>query len=97
MLPLLDAYRRNFGLPMAIYMGLVFYATMVIAAVLIDLAFAALGLAPAQPQPGSRALMASFSLNYTAWLNLAALCGGIALWRLRITMPASSPAKDCCH
>ena len=94
-LPLLDAYRRNFGLPMAIYMGLVFYATMVIAAVIVDLAFGALGLAPAASTGGHQP-MPSFSLNYTFWLNLAAILGSIALWRLRITAPAPA-ATHCCH
>lgn len=96
-LPLLDAYRRNFGLPMAIYMGLVFYATMVVAAVLVDLAFAAVGLAPKAAQAGARVSMTSFSLNYTFWFNLASICGGIALWRLRITAPVTAAAKHCCH
>ena len=97
-LPVLDAYRRNFGLPMAVYMGLLFYATMVIAAVLVDLAFGALGLVPVAIRSGAmRARMTNFSIDYTFWLNLAAIIGSVFLWRLRVTAPVSSPASQCCH
>lgn len=76
-LPLLDAYRRAFGWRMAAYMLGVFYVTMVIAALLVDLAFGALGWIPA-PDPHVRAEMTRFRLDYTFWLNLA--FGALALW-----------------
>jgi uncharacterized protein len=69
-LPLLDAYRRYYGWKMAAYIGLVFYVTMVAAAILMDLAFTAAGLVP-EPDPNLRGKMVHFSLNYTFWLNLA--------------------------
>jgi len=68
-IPLLDAYRRYFGWRMAAYIAAVFYATMVIASLLMDVAFTGLGLVP-QPNPDIRAEMTSFSPNYTFWLNL---------------------------
>ena len=68
-IPLLDAYRRYFGWRMAAYIAAVFYATMVIASLLMDVAFSGLGLVP-QPNPDIRAEMTRFSLNYTFWLNL---------------------------
>ena len=69
-LPLLDAYRRYYGWRMAAYIGLVFFATMALSGLLMDLAFTALGLVPA-PNHDIRARMTQFSLNYTFWLNLA--------------------------
>jgi len=69
-LPLLDVYRRYYGWRMAAYIGLVFFATMVLSGLLMDLAFTALGLVPA-PNHDIRARMTQFSLNYTFWLNLA--------------------------
>jgi hypothetical protein len=38
-LPLLDVYRRYYGWKMAAYIAAVFYATMVIAALIMDAAF----------------------------------------------------------
>src|SRR5207302_7652355 len=76
-LPLLDAYRRYFGWRMAAYIAAVFYATMVIASLLMDVAFTGLGLVP-QPNPDIRAEMTRFSLNYTFWLNL--IFGALAVY-----------------
>ena len=69
-LPLLDVYRRYYGWRMAAYIGAVFYATMVLSGLLMDLAFTTLGLVPA-PDHDIRAEVTHFSLNYTFWLNLA--------------------------
>ena len=76
-LPLLDAYRRYYGWRMAAYIGVVFYVTMVLAALLMDVAFSTIGQMP-PPNPNIRAEMASFSLNYTFWLNL--IFGALALY-----------------
>ena len=54
---------------MAAYIAAVFYATMVIASLIMDVAFTGLGLVP-QPNPNIRVEMTSFDLNYTFWLNL---------------------------
>jgi uncharacterized protein len=76
-IPLLDAYRRYFGWRMTAYIAAVFYATMVIASLLMDVAFTGLGLVP-EPNPNIRAEMTSFSFNYTFWLNL--ICGALAAY-----------------
>lgn len=68
-LPLLDVYRRYFGWRMAAYIGGVFYVTMVIASMVMDLASTALGFVPT-PDPNVRAHITHFALNYTFWLNL---------------------------
>lgn len=76
-LPLLDAYRRYYGWRMAAYIGVVFYVTMVLASLVMDLAFTALHQVP-PPNPNIRAEMTSFSLNYTFWLNL--IFGALAIY-----------------
>ena len=76
-IPLLDAYRRYFGWRMAAYIAAVFYATMVIASLLMDVAFTGLNLVP-QPNPNIRGEMTSFSFNYTFWLNL--MFGALAVY-----------------
>jgi hypothetical protein len=50
---------------------------MVIAGILMDLIFAALGLVP-HPNPNIRAEVTHFEVNYTFWLNLA--FGAIAVY-----------------
>jgi uncharacterized protein len=69
-IPLLDVYRRYYGWRMAAYIAVIFYTTMVAAALFMDVAFTALGLVP-QSNPDIRAEMTHFSLNYTFWLNVA--------------------------
>ena len=76
-LPLLDVYRRYFGWRMAAYIGGVFFATMVVAAIVMDLAFTGLALVP-PPNPAVRAQVETFSFNYTFFLNLA--FGTVAIW-----------------
>jgi uncharacterized protein len=69
-LPLLDVYRRYYGWRMAAYIAVVFYITMVVAGLIMDVAFTAAGLVP-EPKPNIRAELTTFSFNYTFWLNLA--------------------------
>ncbi|MDQ2744997.1 MAG: permease [Chloroflexota bacterium] len=76
-LPLLDVYRRYYGWKMAAYIGGVFFVTMVLAGLVMDVVFTALGLVP-RPNPNIRAEMVHFSLNYTFWLNV--LFAAVAGW-----------------
>ena len=69
-LPLLDVYRRYYGWKMAAYIGAIFYTTMVLAALAMDLLFNALGWVPAR-NPNIRAEVMHFAIDYTFWLNLA--------------------------
>lgn len=79
-LPLLDVYRRYYGWRMAAYIGGVFYATMVLAAIVMDVAFSALGWIPPH-RPDIRAEVTHFSLNYTFWLNcVLAVVAGVLFW-----------------
>ena len=78
-LPLLDTYRRYFGWRMAAYIGGVFYVTMVIASLVMDLSFAGLSLVPAH-DTDVRMQLTRFSLNYTFWLDLLFGALGAYLW-----------------
>lgn len=68
-LPLLDVYRRYYGWKMAAYIAAVFYTTMVISALIMDVAFSAAGWIP-RGRPNMRAELMQVSINYTFWLNL---------------------------
>jgi uncharacterized membrane protein YraQ (UPF0718 family) len=78
-LPLLDVYRRYFGWKMAAYIAAVFYATMVVSALLVDVVFNALGWVPSK-RPDVHAEMIHFALNYTFWLDLVFAAAALALF-----------------
>ncbi len=91
-LPLLDVYRKYYGLRMMLYIFGVFFATIVLAAIAMDGVFSALHLVP-KPNPNIRHDLTMFSLNYTFWLNL--LFGALAayLWWLN----RRNPMQHSCH
>jgi hypothetical protein len=68
-LPVLNIYRKYYGLKMAAFLFATFYATMAGAALIVELIFGASGLVPAQRN--ARVVEASITWNYTAWLNIA--------------------------
>jgi uncharacterized membrane protein YraQ (UPF0718 family) len=93
-LPLLDVYRRYYGWRMAVYLAAVFYATMVGAALIMDLAFSALGWVP-HARPKMHAAMADFSINYTFWLNIVFALLAMVLFVVSRRQPAR--ASHCAH
>jgi uncharacterized membrane protein YraQ (UPF0718 family) len=79
-LPILDIYRRYYGLKVAAVLFLLFYAAMALAGWVVELAFGALGLVPAQRS--AAVLEQGFSWNYTTWLNLGFLAlAAVLVWR----------------
>jgi len=94
-LPLLDVYRRYYGWKMAAYIGAVFYTTMVVAALAMDVLFNALGWVPAR-DPNIRGEMMHFSLDYTFWLNLVFGALAVALFWIARRNPAAH-AHHCEH
>jgi uncharacterized membrane protein YraQ (UPF0718 family) len=90
-LPILNIYRKYYGLRMAAFIAATFYAAMVIAGLVVDLIFKAVGLA--RTARDAKVVEAQVHWNYTTVLNiiflgLAALLvyrfvrtGGIAMLR----------------
>src|ERR1700736_1158365 len=79
-LPVLNIYRKYYGLKMAGFLFVTFYAAMAGAALIVELMFGALGLVPAQRN--ARVIEASVTWNYTTWLNIAFLIlAGLVVWR----------------
>ncbi len=96
-LPLLDVYRRYFGWKMAAYIGAVLFAAMAGAAIIIDLAFDALGIIPGHTTD-IRESLTTFSIDYTFWLNLAFGALGLALFLLSRRAPNDhSGGGECAH
>lgn len=79
-LPILDIYRRYYGLQAATVLAVVFYVAMVLAGYVVELLFGALHLVPAirEVPLGTKGI----HWNYTSWLDIAALIvAALLLWR----------------
>ncbi len=75
-LPLIDAYRKYYGWALALRMAGVFYISMVVAGLIVELVFAALHVTP-RPHGAFLMRIEMIRLNYTFVLNL--LFGAAAL------------------
>lgn len=70
-LPIINIYRKYYGLRMALILSGIMYAAMVIAGYLIEIIFKALNLIPEERRV--QAVQASISWNYTSVLNIVFL------------------------
>jgi uncharacterized membrane protein YraQ (UPF0718 family) len=71
--PLLIIYRKYYGLKAAAYISLILAGSMVLAGIVVDLLFSALGLVPHGARPPMPMQETTFQWNYTTWLDLVAL------------------------
>jgi uncharacterized membrane protein YraQ (UPF0718 family) len=79
-LPILDIYRKYYGLKMAAFLLVTFYAAMVGAALTVEAIFWMLGLVPAERN--AQVVEPSIEWNYTTWLNIALLIlAALLTWR----------------
>jgi len=67
-LPVLDIYRKYYGLKVSAFLFATFYAAMVAAALIVELLFDVLGLVPAARV--AKVVEASITFNYTTILNI---------------------------
>ena len=67
-LPILNIYRKYYGLRMAAFIAVTFYTAMVIAGLLVDLIFTAIGINPTVRD--AKVVQASVHWNYTTVLNI---------------------------
>jgi uncharacterized membrane protein YraQ (UPF0718 family) len=92
-LPLVDVYRRYYGWGLALRTTGIFYLSMVIAGLIVELIFSAFGAIP-RPQPGFVMRMENISLNATTVLNFIFIALALLLvWRGRRT-PHAAHAHD---
>jgi len=70
-LPILNIYRKYYGLKMAAFLLVTFYVAMAVAALGVEGLFSSLGLIPHDRQ--ARVVEASITWNYTTWLNIGFL------------------------
>lgn len=76
-LPILNIYRKYYGIRMMITLLGTFYAAMVAAGYLVEFFFGAAGLIPSQRS--ATVLEAGISWNYTSWLNIAFIALAVTL------------------
>jgi uncharacterized protein len=76
-LPILNIYRKYYGLRMAGFIAATFYATMVLAGYAVELLFHLPHLVPTQRN--AQVIEARIAWNYTTWLNIAFLVLGAVL------------------
>ena len=70
-IPILNIYRKYYGVKMMLVLLVTFYVSMVCAGYLVELLFGATGLIPAERN--AMVMEAHISWNYTTWLNIAFL------------------------
>ncbi len=80
-LPIVLAYRKYYGTAFALRIVALMYVTMVLAAILIDVLFSALGLIPST-RPSTTDVFGSIALDYKAVLNLLATIAFVTLMAL---------------
>jgi uncharacterized membrane protein YraQ (UPF0718 family) len=79
-IPVLNIYRKYYGLKMAGFLFATLYAAMAVAALIVELVFGGFALIPSERK--ARVVEASITWNYTTWLNLVFLIlAGLLVWR----------------
>ena len=79
-LPILNIYRKYYGLKMAGFLFATYYVAMAVAALIIELIFNGFALVPSERK--ARVVEASITWDYTTCLNLAFLMlAGFLVWR----------------
>jgi uncharacterized protein len=82
-LPILDIYRRYYGMKMSLFILATFYFSMSLAALAIEFTFQGLGLIPAHE---AKIIEASLQFNYTSVLNIVFLgLASLMVWRFFTT------------
>jgi uncharacterized membrane protein YraQ (UPF0718 family) len=89
-LPILNIYRKYYGLRMAGFLFVTFYVAMAGAALVVEFLFSVLGFIPQQRH--ARVVEAAVTWNYTTWLNI-----GLSLWLRYLSGGFSKPVVlKCC-
>ena len=103
-LPILNIYRKYYGLKVTWFLLCTFYATMVLAGIVVEFVFDGLGLVPSSRH--AKVIEAGITFNYTTVLNLVFLLlaavlvvrflrtGGPAMLRMMGNPPAAGGPDD---
>ena len=89
-LPIVAAYRKYYGTSFALRITALMFITMVLAALIVELVFSALGLIPSQ-RPTTQDVFGSIKLDYKAALNALGLVVFAVLFALTMRRGATDP------
>ncbi|HET8639498.1 MAG TPA: permease [Solirubrobacterales bacterium] len=90
-LPIVAAYRKYYGWPFAWRITALMFVTMVVAALIVDGLFSALGLIPSGPRPTRDDIFGSIELDYKLVLNVIGLMIFSALFWLTMRRGVTDP------
>jgi YHS domain-containing protein len=90
-LPILAIYRKYYGTRFALRITALMFVTMVIAALVVDGVFGALGLIPTGARPTRSDIFGQLAVNYKLALNLVGLAVFVALFWLTARRGATDP------
>jgi uncharacterized protein len=95
-IPIIIIYAKYYGARAAAWITGIFYISMVLAGIIVDLIFRALGLIPQGVRPPSAVEHAHIIWNYTSWLDLLAAI--FAAWLLFLHLTSrNKQVGDACH
>jgi uncharacterized membrane protein YraQ (UPF0718 family) len=78
--PILNIYRKYYGVRMAAFLAVVLYGTMVLSGLGVQFLFDAVGLTPTERD--AKVIDASVTWNYTTYLNIVFLgLAAVLIWR----------------
>jgi uncharacterized membrane protein YraQ (UPF0718 family)/YHS domain-containing protein len=89
-LPIVVAYRKYYGTAFALRITALMFVTMVVAALIVDLLFGALGLIPSD-RPSTEDVFGTIELDYKAALNAVGAIIFVALFAMTIRRGAIDP------
>jgi uncharacterized protein len=90
-LPIIAIYIKYYGRSFALRITALMFVTMVVAALVIDVVFSALGLIPGGARPTRTDIFSTIAVNYKLFLNLAGLAVFAVLFWLTARRGATDP------
>ncbi len=90
-IPILLIYRKYYGMRFTVRITVLMFVTMVIAALIVDGIFSALGLIPTGPRPTRADIFGSIDVNYKLALNVLGLVIFVAMFWLTGRRGATDP------
>ena len=94
-IPIIIIYAKYYGVRAAAWITGIFYVSMVLAGIVVDLAFSALGLIPDGLRPPSAVEHAHIIFNYTSWLDVAGAIFAAWLLFLHFRSQDKENARAC--
>jgi len=90
-IPIVLAYRKYYGGAFALRITALMFLTMVLAALIVDVVFGALGLIPTGPRPTRGEVFGSIQVDYKLFLNILGLAIFATLFGLTMRRGATDP------